>query len=199
ERQEIVTHPLAIFNPTVTTCPAANGDNAPMRTPLIASAFFVLAAATTEHGLDLAGMDRSAKPGDDFFAYANGKWVAETTIPADRSSWGVFATLAEKADKRTADLIRETKVKKIADYYAAYMDEATIEKKGLHPLDHELATIRAIDDKAALARYAGSTLRADVDPLNNTNLSTDRLFGLFVSPDFDKPAVNAGYLLQGGL
>src|SRR5436853_4658052 len=124
-----------------------------MRTPITASAFFVLAAATTEHGLDLAGMDHSAKPGDDFFAYANGKWVAATAIPADRSSWGVFATLAEKADKRTADLIRGTKEQKIADYYAAFMDDKAIEAKGLHPIDHELADIRAIGDKVALARY----------------------------------------------
>src|SRR5437879_5475952 len=139
-----------------------------MRKLLLASALVLLAAASpAPHGLDVGGMDRNIKPGDDFFGFANGKWAVATAIPADRSSWGVFATLAEKADKRTADLIRETKVKKIAEYYAAYMDEATIEKKGLHPLDHELATIRAIDDKAALARYAGSTLRADVDPLNN--------------------------------
>ena len=75
----------------------------------------------------------------------------------------------------------------------------TIEAKGLHPIDHELAAIRAIGDKVALARYAGSHLRADVDPLNATNFYTDRLFGLFVSPDFDKPSVNTAYLLQGGL
>src|SRR5204863_6832111 len=77
--------------------------------------------------------------------------------------------------------------------------EAAIEKKGLHPLDSELAAIRAIANKTALARYFGSRLRADVDPLNATNFYTDRLFGLFVSPDFDKPAVNTAYLLQGGL
>jgi putative endopeptidase len=169
-----------------------------MRKLLLASAFVLLTAAAS-FGLDLAGMDPGVKPGDDFFAYANGKWVAATTIPADRSSWGVFATLAEKADKRTADLIRGTKEQKIADYYAAYMDEKAIEAKGLHPLDHELAEIRTIADRVALARYAGSHLRADVDPLNATNFYTDRLFGLFVSPDFEKPSINTAYLLQGGL
>ncbi|HSP17112.1 MAG TPA: M13 family metallopeptidase [Thermoanaerobaculia bacterium] len=153
-------------------------------------------------------MDRSVRPGDDFFAYANGKWVKATEIPADRSSWGVFATLAEKADKRTADLIRDTAAKKnaagseeqkIADYYAAYMDEAAIEAKGLHPLDDELAAIRAIGDRTALARIAGSQVRADVDALNNTNFHTDRLFGIWVSPDFDHPSINTAYLMQGGL
>jgi putative endopeptidase len=178
-----------------------------MRKLLLTSVIF-LGAAAMPHGLDVAGMDRNVRPGDDFYAYANGKWVAKTEIPADRSSWGVFAMLAEKADKRTADLIRDTAAKKnaagseeqkIADYYAAYMDEAAIEGKGLHPLDNELAAIRAINDRTALARMAGSQLRSDVDPLNNTNFETSRLFGIWVSPDFDKPSINTGYLLQGGL
>jgi putative endopeptidase len=169
---------------------------------LLAALFLLFLAAVpagTSHGIDVAGMDRAVKPGDDFFGYANGKWYAETVIPADRSSFGTFALLAEKADKRTADLIRELHSGKIADYYAAYMDEKTIESKGLHPLDTELAAIRAIHDKASLAHVIGSQLRADVDPLNNSNFHTDRLFGLWVSPDFDAPEVNAGYLLQGGL
>ena len=170
-----------------------------MRKLLLASTLFFFAAATPQHGLDVAGMDRSVKPGNDFFDFANGKWVAETTIPPDRSNWGVFATLAEKADKRTADLIRETKNRKIADYYAAYMDEAAIEKKALHPLDGELAAINALTSKTALARIAGSQLRTDVDPLNATNFFTNRLLGLWVSPDFDNPSTNTAYLLQGGL
>ena len=144
-------------------------------------------------------MDPHVRPGDDFFDYANGKWVAATTIPPDRSSVGVFSVIAEMVDKRTADLIRDTKEKKIADYYAAYMDEKSIERKGLHPLDAELASIRAIHDKASFARVIGGQLRADVDPLNASNLHTDRLFGLWVSPDFAAPEVNAGYILQGGL
>src|ERR1700756_234991 len=157
---------------------------------LSVSLVFVLVAATpagTNHGLDLAGMDRNVRPGDDFFDYANGKGVANTTIPADRSSFGVFSVIAEMVDKRTADLIRDTKEKKIADYYAAYMDEQSIEAKGLHPLDAELASIRAIHDKASFARVIGSQLRADVDPLNNGNFHTDRLLGLWVSPDFAAP------------
>ena len=52
------------------------------------------AAAQATHGIDLAGMDRSLRPGDDFFGYANGTWVKTTQIPPDRSTWGVFAELA---------------------------------------------------------------------------------------------------------
>ncbi len=178
-----------------------------MRKFLLVSSFFMLAAAMP-HGLDVAGMDRHVRPGDDFFTYANGEWLAKTAIPADRSNWGVFGILAEKADKRTADLIRDTAAakhaagsepRKIADYYAAYMDEAAIEKRGLHPLDGELAAIRAIKDRTGFARIAGSQLRADVDALNNTHFHTARLFGVWVSPDFDKPQIETLYLLQGGL
>jgi len=178
-----------------------------LRTALLSVAA-TLTLGASNHGLDLAGMDRSVRPGDDFFGYANGEWLKKTEIPADRSRWGVFSVLAEKADKRTADLIRDTAksksaagsdARKIADYYAAYMDEKAIEAKGLHPLDAELAEIRGIHDAASFARVIGSALRADVDALNNTNVHTERLFGLWVSPDFDAPARNAGYLLQGGL
>ncbi len=164
--------------------------------------------ATTAHGLDLAGMDKTVNPGDNFFGYANGNWLNNTPIPADRSSYGVFAILAEAANKRTADMIQEAgksnaagdaEVRKVGDYYDAYMDEQAIEKMGLSPLKTELDQLSGVNDKAALARVLGSELRADVDPLNNTELHTSRLFGLWVSPDFNEPGRNVPYLLQGGL
>jgi predicted metalloendopeptidase len=57
--------------------------------------------------LDLSGMDPSVKPGDSFFRYANGAWLRDADVPADRSSWSAGAILAEATDRRTADLIRE--------------------------------------------------------------------------------------------
>ncbi len=168
-------------------------------------------AGESEPGIDLAGIDRSVAPGDDFFAYANGTWLKTTEIPADRAAFGSFAILAEEANRRTKELIQDaaqatgaqgagnSDARKVGDYYAAYLDEATIEKKGKTPLAPELAAIAALRDKQALARFLGGQLRADVDPLNSTNFHTDRLFGIWVSPDFDNPAKNAVYLLQGGL
>ena len=162
-----------------------------------------------EPGIDLAGIDRSVAPGDDFFAYANGTWLKTTEIPADRAAWGSFAILAEEANRRTKELIQDAATggkstndadaRKVGDYYLAFMDEAAIETKGKAPIEPELAAIAALADKAALARFLGGQLRADVDPLNMTDFHTDRLFGLWVSPDFDRPAKNAAYLLQGGL
>jgi len=69
-----------------------------------------VAASASDHGLDFAGMDRAVAPGDDFFRFANGGWLARTEIPPDRSTWGTDAELAELTLKRTADLIRAADV-----------------------------------------------------------------------------------------
>ncbi|MGA8277405.1 MAG: M13 family metallopeptidase [Rhodanobacteraceae bacterium] len=159
-------------------------------------------------GIDIAGMDRSVKPGDDFDNYANGNWRKNAVIPADRSSTGVFFKVFQKAEQRTADLIRDaakgnpakgSNARKIADYYQAFMDESTIQNKGLAPLAPELANIAAIRTRKDLARVLGESLRADVDPINATRLNTERLFGLFVTQGLADPSHHVAYLLQGGL
>jgi putative endopeptidase len=162
--------------------------------------------APSRHGLDLAGIDRSVAPGDDFFRYANGAWVKATEIPPDRSSYGPAEQLAELTAERTAELVRNTaaapagsEARKIGDYYASFMDEAGIEKQGLEPLQPALRRIDAIKDRAQLAQALGATLRADVDVLNNTNLQTPNLLGLWVAQDLDDPGRYVPFLLQGGL
>jgi putative endopeptidase len=166
------------------------------------------APGATTHGLELSAIDRSVKPGDDFFGYADGAWVKATQIPPDRSTYGAFAALREVASKRAADLIKGaadqnaapgTETRKIADYYASYMDEAGIDKKGLAPIKPQLDAIAAVNDRSGLARLIGSTVRADVDALNNTNFHTPNLFGVWVSPDFADANRNVAYLMQGGL
>jgi putative endopeptidase len=165
------------------------------------------AAAATVSGLDLAGIDRAVKPGDDFFAYANGAWIKATPIPPDRSAWGSGEIVIELTRKRTAELIQsagnaaapQSDALKIGTYYAAYMDEAAVESAGLKPLQPGLDRIATITDRAALAQALGATLRADVDFLNNTQLHTDNLFGLWVAQDLSDPSRYAPFLLQGGL
>ncbi|HWX69809.1 MAG TPA: M13 family metallopeptidase [Steroidobacteraceae bacterium] len=174
---------------------------------LAALAALSFAAGAGDKGLDFAGIDRSVAPGDDFFRYANGSWLAKTEIPPDRSAWGTGAALAELTLKRTDELIRAadasaapaTEARKIGDYYASYLDAARIEQLGLTPLMPLLKEIDAINDRAALARALGSTLRADVDVLNNTNLYTENLFGLWVAQDLSEPTRYSPFLLQGGL
>ncbi|HET8899312.1 MAG TPA: M13 family metallopeptidase, partial [Rhodanobacteraceae bacterium] len=165
------------------------------------------AAAAPVIGIDLAGIDHSVKPGDNFFDYANGAWYKQATIPADRSSIGTFFTVFKKAEQRSADLIKAagdshpaagTDQRRIADYYAAWMDTAAIEKAGLAPLQPALDAIHAIKTRADLARVLGSRLRADVDPINATHFHTQNLFGLFVTKGLETNT-NIAYLLQGGL
>ena len=166
-----------------------------------------LAVATAGKGLDFAGIDRTVAPGDDFFRYANGSWFAKTEIPADRFAWGTGAQMAELTLKRTDELIHAadassaagTEPRKIADYYASYMDAAHIEQLGLTPLAPLLKEIDTIKDRAALARALGGTLRADVDVLNSTNFYTENVFGLWVAQDLSDPTHYSPFLLQGGL
>ncbi len=159
-------------------------------------------------GIDRAGIDHGVKPGDDFFRYANGDWLKTAKIPADRSSTGTFLKVFEQAEKNTAELIRNagashpaagSDARKIADYYAAWMDTAAIEQHGLAPLKPELAQIDAIASRQDLARVLGSRLRADVDPINATHFHTEHLFGLFVTQGLEDPEHHVAYLLQGGL
>jgi putative endopeptidase len=159
-------------------------------------------------GIDLAGVDHAVKPGDNFFRYANGGWLKTAKIPADRSSTGTFLTVFEQSEKDTADLIRNagashpaagSDARKIGDYYAAWMDTATIEKHGLSAIKPELAQINAINSREDLARVIGGRLRADVDPINATNYHTSNLFGLFVTQGLEDPSRHVAYLLQGGI
>jgi len=164
--------------------------------------------APDPHGISIANMDRSVKPGDDFFQYANGGWIKRTEMPADRAAIGVFTRLADLSNKRTAELIDQVSKsnapagspkRKIADLYNSYMDEAGIEAKGLAPLKAHLDEIAAIKDKKTLSRALGASMRADVDALNNTNFHTPNIFGLWTAPDFNDSDHYTAYLLQGGV
>lgn len=158
-------------------------------------------------GFDTAGMDRAADPGQSFFDFANGGWYATAEIPADRSGWGPFAILAERASARNREIIEQAaagqitgaEAKKVGDLYSAFMDEATIERMGARPLQPALQRIAAIDSRAALSREIGATMRADVDAINATNTVTERPFGLWVAQDFNHPDQYAAHLMQGGL
>jgi putative endopeptidase len=161
----------------------------------------------TGPAVNLSYMERTTRPGDDFYQYANGEWIEHTEIPSDHGATFPAMPLVDETDKRVADLITDAaknaapgdKARKIADLYSSYMDEAGVEAKHLKPLQPHLDAIAAIHDKRDLARALGETLRADVDPLNNTNFHTSNLFGLWVAPNFDDVDHYTAYLLQGGL
>jgi putative endopeptidase len=165
-------------------------------------------AQGTQSGIDKSLMDTSVKPGDDFDKYANGAWEKNAEIPADKSSISVFSLINDTAQQREAALVKDivnsnpaagSDEARIANYYKAYMDTATIEKRGLTPIKPDIDRIEAIADKGALADAIGRSLRADADPLNATNFHTENLFGIFVTQGFDDPTKTVPYILQGGL
>ncbi len=170
-------------------------------------------AQTAAHEVDLAGIDHSVKPGDDFYKYANGAWLKTAQIPADRSAFGPGVVLTDKTSAQVRELIQDaaqgssgkaspahgSDAQKVGDYYASFMDADGIEAKGLAPIRPELDTIAAVTDKASLSAYLGTTLRADVDALNATNFYTPHIFGVWITQGFEDPDHNVPYLLQGGL
>ena len=186
------------------------------RVSLIASACAALCAMTVPvfaadfalpKQYEVSGMKLSVKPGDDFNAYVNGGWMDATEIPADKGAWGIGHEVAEATDKRVAQLIEDTaksagasdEARRVGAFYTAYMDEVGIEAKGLAPLLPTLNKINAVKDKKELAHLLGTTIRADVDPVNSTNFFTENVFGLWVSQGLHDPEHYQAYLLQGGL
>jgi predicted metalloendopeptidase len=153
-----------------------------------------------------SGVDPAIKPGDDFFAYANGEWLAATAVPAGRQRWGarneIDAITGQQVSKVLEDAAaapKGTTARKVADFRAAYLDEAAIEAKGITPIKPLLTRIDRVRDKAGLTRLLGSMLLADVSPLNAGTYDSSHLLGLAVELGNNGEKTNVAYLLQGGL
>ena len=135
-------------------------------------------------GFDLTTMDKAAKPGDDFFRYANGIWLDTFEIPADRSRYGAFDQLAEAAEKDVHAIIDELAAsnpapgsveRKVGDFYKSWMDEEKIAALGTAPLEGPLAEIDAVASHEDLMtqfgvpnRAAPVTLGMEADPADTT-------------------------------
>jgi len=161
----------------------------------------------TDIGIQPTWMDKSVVPGDDFFSYADGSWARNTAIPADRASIGAGWIADQQREKNTRALFDQILKSNptsgtdgmIANYYHAYADTDAIDRAGLNPAKADLDAISRIADKHQLSAAIGGTLRADTDPLNNTNFQTDNLFGIFVTQGLATPGEQLPYLMQGGI
>ncbi|MYN27051.1 M13 family metallopeptidase [Duganella levis] len=108
-------------------------------------------------GVDLANIDASVRPQDNFFLNLNGKWLAKTEIPADKSSWGSFEKLDDDTKPQLRALIEAaaatpnkqagTEAQRIGDFFASYMDEAKLEQLRLAPLKADFERVAALSDK----------------------------------------------------
>ncbi|MCT4604020.1 MAG: M13 family metallopeptidase [Marinifilum sp.] len=144
-------------------------------------------------------MNLSVKPGEDFFEYANGTWMKNTPIPADRSRYGAFDILGEKANEAVHNLLEEaakaesaeegSNLKKIKDFYATAMDEKKIDEVGIKPLLPEFERIASLKN--------ATDLRKELVHLHQMGISA--LFGAGVEQDMKNTEVNRMYLSEGGL
>ncbi len=112
-------------------------------------------------GFDTAGMDTSVKPGDDFFDYVGGTWIKNTEIPADKTNYGSFTILRDKAEADVQATVEENAKaqheagsvgQKVADYYNAFLNTDLIEQKGLEPAKADLDAIAAAATHEDLAK-----------------------------------------------
>jgi len=150
-------------------------------------------------------MDRSVKPGDDFYRYANGGWLKSAAIHAGQSRYDNRADLVEKTSRRVRDLIEDAAAshpakgsiaQKVGDYYASFLDADAIEAQGLKPLAGEMAVIATITNKASLSAYLGAALNIEVDGLT---ANADHILGLWVNQGFADSKHYVPHILQGGL
>ena len=155
---------------------------------------------TATAAFDIAGMDTTVHPGDNFFRYANGKWLASTPIPEDQSGWGSFYSLYDNNLKNLRIILDElsantnhpkgSAAQKVGDFYSSGMDTLTIEKRGFDPLKPVLGKIAAVKNYQELIQLMGNEMKQanDFSPI-----------GFYVSADEKNSSRNILVLVQSGL
>ncbi len=157
------------------------------------------AAPPLSSGVIQANIDPAVRPQDDFYRHINGKWLTTTEIPADRSNYGTFTSLADASEANLRAILEEaaaspdrtpgSDTQRIGDFFASFMDEEAIEAKGLSPLADEFKRIDALATPADIARYIGHTQRIGVsEPI-----------GFYVAIDEKNSTSYVSYVVQNGL
>ncbi len=149
-------------------------------------------------GVDLTSMDPSVKPGDNFFLYVNGKWLATAVIPPDRAQTGSFQDLQILSEQRLKAIVGDlektpeprlnTEQRKLRDLYDAFVDTGAIEARGLAPVQKDLdylSNLKTLDDVA----HAMGSIR----------LSTMSIYNIGIGVDDKHPDNYSVNLGQGGL
>lgn len=148
-------------------------------------------------GLDLLAMDKTVRPGDDFYRFVNGKWLDTFEIPADRTGYGSFTVLSDRSEKQVRAIIQDAAKadaapgsveQKIGDLYASFMDTEAIEAKGLSALQADLDLIAAATSHEDIIRQ-----------MSRPDLAANGLFGGFVNVDSKNPTAYIFYMSHAGL
>ncbi|MFL6722343.1 MAG: M13 family metallopeptidase [Sphingomonas sp.] len=150
-------------------------------------------------GLDLTAYDRTTRPGDDFFQYANGAYLARAVIPADRPAVSRRLEMTDRMEAQLHQLLQQAASGvgeqpadvrgKAGAFYSSFMDEAQIDRLGIAAIAPELDAIRSASSASDLAALMG---RSDYG-----------FFPAIVAPaidsDLKSPDRYAVYLGQSGL
>ena len=149
--------------------------------------------------IDPANMDKSVKPGDDFYNYAGGTWMKNNPVPAKETRWGSFNILrdfnANAVNKVIGSAVADKKAapgsvtRRVADFYSAGMDTVTIEKRGYAPINNLLQEVAAINSKAGIQKMIA---RLRVEGAGSP------LYGFSVGQDRKNVEVMIPQLSQGG-
>jgi putative endopeptidase len=167
---------------------------------LAASAFVIDNIKPKPHVkfIDPANMDKSVKPGDDFYEYANGAWVKKHPIPDKKTRWAAFDILAQENVDRLVGILKDVSKpgqpkgsvkQRVGDLYVSGMDSLAIEKRGYEPIKADLdriSRIKTTDDVVAEITY------------ERTHAIASPLFGFGVGADSKHPDVNIASFYQGG-
>jgi putative endopeptidase len=150
-------------------------------------------------GYDIAGMDKSTAPGNDFFRYANGTWLDSHAIPADKPAVTLRLEMTDRTEGRLHDIMEAAAADaphqpadlegKVGAFYRAFMDEARVEQLGAKPIKPELDAVRKTRSREALALLMGR---------NNSDFEAS-LYNFGIDVDLKDPNKYAVYLSQGGL
>jgi putative endopeptidase len=146
------------------------------------------------------GMNPDIRPQDDLFGHVNGRWLEETEIPADRSTWGAFVTLADTAEQHVREIIESLAAgspdaedaedaRKIGDLFASFMDTDRIAQQGTRPIRPLIDAVGALRDVRDLAAFLGEFER----------IGGHGLFGSYVNTDDRNSDRYLFHISQGGL
>jgi len=134
-------------------------------TPAAAPAVAATPPAPVGVGLDMADLDRTVNPCDDFFQFSGGNWLRNNPVPSYASSWGPRNLLGNRTQATLRKILEDaaanraaapgSNAQKVGDFYAAAMDTAAIDRAGLAPLQPELARVAAVRDAAGLRAAIG--------------------------------------------